>query len=179
MSGEAGSRAPPRFPSVDLDVQVYAELMRLARAQLSRAGTLSLDAPMLVHESYLRFHRQGAVAEAERRQFYAYAAQVMRTVIVDYVRARCAQRRGGGEAPVTLTTGVAGTVIGENGIERLHESMQALNAIDPRAHQIVELRYFGGLTEAEIAQVIGVSVPTIKRDWRKARAFLYDAIATP
>ena len=179
-----GKIAAPRFAEVagsatlpaGLDARVYAELMRLARSQLARAGTMSLDAPSLVHEAYLRFHAQGAIASAQRNVFFAYSAQVMRAVIVDYVRERHAQKRGGGEPMLTLTTGIAGVSVGEDGVERLHEVLQVLQKIDPRSHQVVELRYFGGLTEQEIADVLAVSVPTVKRDWRKARAFRFDAI---
>ena len=162
----------------DLDARVYAELMHMARAQLARAGTMSLDAPSLVHEAYLRFQGQGAIESAQRNVFFAYSAQVMRTVIVDYVRERRAQKRGGGEPMLTLTTGVPGSGIGEDVIEPMHAALQALEKIDPRSHQVVELRYFGGLTEEEIAEVLAISVPTVKRDWRKARAFLFDAIGT-
>ena len=106
----------------------------------------------------------------------AYSAQVIRTVIIDYVRERRAQKRGGGEPMLTLTTGVPGDDIGEDVIETLHAALQTLESIDRRSHQIVELRYFGGLTEQEIADLLGISVPTVKRDWRKARAFLFDAM---
>ena len=168
----AGNAALPN----DLDARVYAELMRLARSQLARAGTMSLDAPSLVHEAYLRFQGQGAIASAQRNVFFAYSARVMRAVLIDYVRERQAQKRGGGEPMLTLTTGIPGVSVGEDGVERLHEVLQALQQIDPRSHEVVELRYFGGLTEQEIADVLAVSVPTVKRDWRKARAFLFDAI---
>ncbi len=163
----------------ELQAPLYAELMRMARGQLARAGTLSLDAPSLVHEAYLRFARQPAVEFAGRPAFFAYASKVMRAVIVDYVRERKAQKRGAGEPMLTLTTGLISADIGEDGIEQLHQALQALEKIDPRAHQVIELRYFGGLTETEIADVIAVSVPTVKRDWRKARAFLFDAMAQP
>ena len=161
----------------DLQPQIYAELMKLARSQLARAGTLSLDAPSLVHEAWLRFSGQPAVANAGRSVFFAYASKVMRAVIIDYVRERKAQKRGAGEAMLTLTTGLANAAIAEGSIEHLHDAMEALEKIDPRSHQIIELRYFGGLTETEIADVISVSLPTVKRDWRKARAFLFDAMA--
>ncbi|MEO7325389.1 MAG: ECF-type sigma factor [Dokdonella sp.] len=159
-----------------LDGPMYTELTRLARGHLGRSGTLSLDAPSLVHEAYLRFSRQGAIASAQRQAFLAYASRVMRTVIVDYVRERRAQKRGGGERMLTLTTGVAGASLGEDDIEHLDGAMKALQDIDARAHVVVEMRYFGGMTEEEIAALLDVSVPTIKRDWRKARAFLFDAI---
>lgn len=161
----------------ELQPQIYAELMKLARSQLVRAGTMSLDAPSLVHEAWLRFSGQPAVANAGRSVFFAYASKVMRAVIIDYVRERKAQKRGAGEAMLTLTTGVANSAIAESGIEFLHDALEALEKIDPRSHQIIELRYFGGLTETEIADVISVSLTTVKRDWRKARAFLFDAMA--
>jgi RNA polymerase sigma factor (TIGR02999 family) len=159
-----------------LDGSMYTELMRLARAQLARSGTLSLDAPSLVHEAYLRFAKQRAIESAQRQIFFAYAARVMRTVIVDYVRERQAQKRGGGEPMITLTTGVEGEVLAEDSIGHLHEAMKSLEKIDARSHLVVEMRYFGGMTEDEIADLLEVSVPTVKRDWRKARAFLFDTI---
>lgn len=161
-----------------LDGSVYAELMRLARAQLQRSGTMSLDAPSLVHETYLRLARQGTIGSGQRRVFYAYASRVMRTVVVDYVRERRAQKRGGNQKMITLTTGIPEISIGEDLIDLVHEAMRSLEKIDERAHLVVELRYFGGMTEEEIAALLEVSVPTIKRDWRKARAFLLDTIGS-
>ena len=103
----------------------------------------------------------------------------MRTVIVDYVRERHAQKRGGGDALITLTTGVEGVVIEEHSLGHLHDALKSLEKIDARSHLVVEMRYFGGMTEEEIADLLAVSVPTVKRDWRKARAFLFDAIGKP
>ena len=159
-----------------LDGSVYSELMRLARSHLGRSGTMSLDAPSLVHETYLRFAKQGAIELAQRNVFFAYASRVMRAVIVDYVREKNAQKRGGGEAPITLTTGIAGTIFTSDSFGQLQDALKSLEEIDPRSHVIVEMRYFGGMTEAEIADLLGVSVPTVKRDWRKARAYLFDAM---
>jgi RNA polymerase sigma factor (TIGR02999 family) len=159
-----------------LDGPMYTELMRLARIHLGRSGTLSLDAPSLVHEAYLRFAGQGAIVSVQRNVFFAYASRVMRTVIVDYLRERRAQKRGSGERMVTLTTGVAGSHFADEAIEHLDDAMKALHELDARSHVVVEMRYFGGMTVEEIADLLGVSVPTVKRDWRKARAFLFDAI---
>jgi RNA polymerase sigma factor (TIGR02999 family) len=176
MEGQASARFDVSTPNAALDGVVYAELMRMARAQLARAGTMSLDAPSLVHEAYLRFQKQGSIEGAQRNAFLAYCSHVMRAVVVDYVRERRAQKRGGGEAMLTLTTGIPDMHVVEEDVERLHEAMQTLGGIDARSHHVVELRYFGGLTEEEIADVLCVSVPTVKRDWRKARAFLFDAL---
>ncbi len=153
---------------------LYPELNRLARAHLSRAGTVSLDAPALVHDAYLRFNARGGTIFAERRVFFAYASRVMRSVVIDYVRERSAQKRGSGERHLTLTTGCAGEMLDESGIERLHDAMTALERVSERAHRVVEMRYFGGMTEDEIGDVLGISVPTVKRDWRTARAFLHE-----
>lgn len=163
-------------PAAELDARVYDELMRMARAQLAHTDTLTLDAPSLVHEAYLRFHRLGVVATSERHVFFAYCARVMRSVIIDYVRERRALKRGGDAPILTLTTGIRDTAIGEDALERLHEALQDLRAVDGRAHDVVELRYFGGLTEEEVAAALALSVPTVKRSWRKARAFLFDAM---
>jgi RNA polymerase sigma factor (TIGR02999 family) len=155
---------------------LYAELVKLARSHLSRSATVSLDAPSIVHEAYLRFAGQRAIAASQRSVFFAYASQVMRTVIIDYLRERRADKRGGHQPMITLTTGIAGAALSEDDVVHLHDALSALQKIDPRSHSVVETRYFAGLTEEEIASVLGVSVPTIKRDWRKARAFLLDAM---
>jgi RNA polymerase sigma factor (TIGR02999 family) len=154
---------------------LYAELMRLARIQRARAGTISLDAPAILHESFLRFGGHGNQASfLNRKAFFGYASTVMRSVIVDYVRERKAKKRGGGEPELTLDTGVATAVFRENRIEALNDALLALERIDARGYRVVEMRYFGGLSEEEVAEVLSISVPTVKRDWRRARAFLFD-----
>jgi RNA polymerase sigma factor (TIGR02999 family) len=155
---------------------LYPELMRIARAHVARAGTISLAPPALLHEAYLRISGSDGPDVLNRRVFFAYASTVMRNVIIDYVRERRAQKRGGGEAMLTLDTGIADEAVAEDGIEGLAEALAALAKIDPRSHRVVEMRYFGGLTEEEIAAALAVSLPTVKRDWRKARAFLYEAM---
>lgn len=154
---------------------LYRELSRIARSHLSRAGTVSLDAPAILHDSFMRM--EGTVPQGEfanRKVFFGYASAVMRNVIVDYVRERRAQKRGAGERELTLNTGIVETVLAEDGVLDLHEALTQLERIDLRSYRVVEMRYFGGMTEAEIAEVLDVSVPTVKRDWRKARAYLFD-----
>jgi RNA polymerase sigma factor (TIGR02999 family) len=154
---------------------LYRELSRIARSHLSRAGTISLDAPAILHDSFMRM--EGKVPQGEfanRKVFFGYASTVMRNVIVDYVRERRAQKRGAGERELTLNTGIAETILAEDGILDLHEALSELERIDPRGRRVVEMRYFAGMTEEEIANVLEVSVPTVKRDWRKARAYLFD-----
>jgi len=153
---------------------VYVELNRLARQKLARESTLThLNAASLVHEAYLRLVGQTEVPGENRRMFFAYAAGVMRSVIVDYVRKRGAQKSGRAEVHVTLTTNDAEVDAPAPDVEALDAALQRLAQIDSRAHQIVEMRYFGGLSVEEISNVLDISVATVKRDWQKARAFLY------
>ena len=153
---------------------LYPDLMRLARAHLSRAGTVSLDAPALLHDAYLRLGGRTDLNHRNANVFFAYASKVMRSVLVDYVRERKAQKRGSGERMLTLTTGIAEEIFDEDTLDELHVALQALERVDERSHRVVEMRYFGGLTEDEVAAALQISVPTVKRDWRKARAFLLE-----
>jgi RNA polymerase sigma factor (TIGR02999 family) len=153
--------------------RVYGELDRLARSHLSRQSPLTmLDAPGLVHEVYLRLTQQENLPGSDRSAFLAYASRVMRSVIIDYVRARAAERRGGGQKMLTLNTGVADQSFTEPQLEALGDALESLERIDERAHRVVEMRYFGGLEIEEIAAFLEVSPATVKRDWTKARAYL-------
>ena len=161
----------------ELYALLYPELHRLAHSRVRRSGDLTLlDTTSLVHESYLRFEKSGAVAMANRSQFMAYAARVMRSVVVDVVRARQSERRGGDAVHVELDDeqlAMAAPDTFDNEVLRVHESLQELAAIDERLVQVVEMRYFAGMTEQEIASVLGLAVRTVARDWEKARLFLH------
>ena len=159
----------------ELYALLYPELRRLAHSRVRRSGDMTLlETTSLVHESYLRFEKSGAVAIAERAQFMAYAARVMRSVVVDMVRARHSERRGGDAVHVELDeANVEASEPQEDEVLRVHESLEELAAIDPRLVQVVEMRYFAGMTEVEVAQVLGVGVRTVARDWEKARLFLH------
>jgi len=152
---------------------LYPELMRMARGHLSHAGTISLDPTALLHDAYLRLENNAP--GANRRVFFAYASKVMHSVVVDYVRERGALKRGSNAEKVTLS-GVASSLFGENSITGIESAMAALAQVDERAHRVVEMRYFGGMTEDDIASVLDLSVATVRRDWRKARAFLYERL---
>lgn len=155
---------------------LYAELVRLARSHLAGGGPASLNPSALVHEAYLRMLRRDATPMRDRRAFFAYASTVMRSVLVDHVRASGADKRGGLFTPVTLTTGVLNSVAAEEDFSRLNDALDALRGVDERSFRIVEMRYFSGMTEEDIADQLDVSVPTVKRDWRKARAFLFEQL---
>jgi RNA polymerase sigma factor (TIGR02999 family) len=151
----------------------YAELRRLAHARLHGGGRNTvLDTTALVHESYLRLVQTGELTFDDRRAFFGYAARVMRSVIVDSARARLAQRRGGDALAVTLSTDLAHSLAHEEGIVEVHHALQELEKADPRAAQMVELRYFGGYSDKEIAQTLDVTERTVQRDWDKARMLL-------
>jgi RNA polymerase sigma factor (TIGR02999 family) len=158
---------------------MYPQLRRLARARLRTTGRDSaLDTGSLVHESYLRFAEAGRLQLNDRVHFLRWAGHVMRSVIVDLARSRTAQRRGGGAAHVALTTRMGDpSTGGADDILRVHEALEALAVAAPRLAQVVEMRYFGGLTEQEIADALGVTERTVRRDWDKARLLLHDALS--
>jgi RNA polymerase sigma factor (TIGR02999 family) len=158
----------------------YDDLRQLAHIRLARGGRAgaSLDTTALVHESYLRFVNAGQLALNDRQHFLRYASHVMRSVIVDMARASKAERRGGDLAQVTLNTGIGdGVAGGEEQILRVHEALEELGAIDARLVQVVEMRYFAGMTELEIAEALGITDRTVRRDWEKARLLLAKALS--
>lgn len=155
----------------------YPELRRLAHARLRDGGQgAALNTTALVHESYLRFHASGALRATERRSFFAFAAQVMRSVIIDTVREHQALRRGGDMEQVTLDSGVAdGLPCGRTGAEevlQVHEAVLRLAQAEPELARVVEMRYFGGFTDAEIAETLDINERTVRRHWEKARLLL-------
>jgi len=156
----------------------YGELHRLARARLRDGGRSTvMDTTCLVHESYLRFVRSGQLRAEDRRAFFAYASQVMRSVIINSVRERVAQKRGGDRPPLTLSPGLEARVSDpEDTILAVHEALEALEQADPRLAQVAQMRYFGGYSEQEIAETLDVTERTVQRDWEKARLILAAAL---
>lgn len=156
---------------------LYDELKRLAQAKLRRHQSMTLlDTTSLVHESFLKLVGNRALAVHDRRHFFAYAARVMRSVIVDFARASLAERRGAGQV-VTLDTGLSEQLAGPTtDVLRVSEALEVLAVADPRLAQVVEMRYFAGLTEAEVAEVLGLTERTVRRDWNKAKLLLAAAL---
>lgn len=156
---------------------LYADLRNLARRRLSRHRRNSvLETTELVNEAYLRLSRAGSIRAADRAGYLAYASRAMRSVIVDLVRARLTARRGGGHC-LTLDTSVSNQVAsGEDEIIRVHEALEELAAVDARVVRVVEMRYFAGLSEEEVAAALGVTERTVRRDWAKARLLLAAAL---
>lgn len=156
----------------------YDELRRLAHARLAPGGAPTLlDTTALVNESWLKLAAHGALAVRSRGEFFAYASKVMRSVIVDLVRERMAERRGGGVAAVTLDTALAAGLRADDEAVQVHEALTELAGLEPRLAQVVEMRYFGGMTEVEIGQALGLTERTVRRDWDKARLLLRTMLA--
>jgi RNA polymerase sigma factor (TIGR02999 family) len=166
-AGEAGARDA-------LFAAAYSELHRLAHARLRDGGRNTvMDTTCLVHESYLRYVRAGELRAEDRRAFFAYASQVMRSVIVNSVRERIAQKRGGDQQPLTLSNGLEAQLPnGEETVLAVHNALEVLEKADPRLAQVAQMRYFGGYSEQEIAETLDVTERTVQRDWEKARLIL-------
>ncbi|HHN74096.1 MAG TPA: sigma-70 family RNA polymerase sigma factor [Acidobacteria bacterium] len=159
---------------------VYGELCVIAHRHLDgEFGSRTLNTSDLVHELYLKLSRTERIPSRSRAQFFGIAARQMRQILVDRARSRCAQKRGGGARLETLDEG------------RLHAAEQARNLLDvdralerlaadqPRAVRVVEMRFFAGMTMAEIAEAVGTSLATVERDWTVARAWLMRELAGP
>ena len=150
---------------------VYEELKRVARGQL-RGRREALQTTVLVHEAYVKLCGNSRLALADRNHLLALSARAMRQVLVDHARHAQAQKRGDGLRPLTLTASHLQTPTAEVEVLELDALLESLQKIDARAAQIVELRYFGGYEESEIATLLEISERTVRRDWRRARAFL-------
>ena len=167
------ARAGDALASGRLFELVYADLKRMAHNRLHRGGgTDELDTTALVHESYLHLSERGELLPSDRAAFFGYVGRVMRNVVVDHVRERLAEKRGGNEVFVTLTTGVEGETFDDERLLALNSALDTLERVAPEFHQLVELRYFAGLSMREVAEIRGVSTRTTEREWKKARAFL-------
>ena len=153
--------------------RVYSELRRMAhRYMKNERQANTLQSAGLVHEVYLRLVDVRRVEWRERAQFYAMAAQMMRRILVDAARARASKKRGGSAAKVNIDDAAILSPEADQSILALHEALATFSRLAPRQARVVELRYFGGLSVDEIAEVLDVSSETVTRDWRRAKAFL-------
>src|SRR5215213_9995227 len=153
---------------------VYAELHRLAHHYMKRERPgHSIQTTALVNETYLKLIDQRKTRWQNRAQFFAISAQLMRRILVDHARSYSYVKRGGGARKVSLGDVADLSQISTTDVVMLDESLALLAEIDPRQSRIVELRFFGGLTIEETAEVLGLSPATIKSEWRTARAWLY------
>jgi RNA polymerase sigma-70 factor, ECF subfamily len=158
----------------ELTPVVYGELRRLAHRQMVAERTNhTLQTTALVNEAYLRLTDQTDPRWQNRAHFFAVAARAMRRILVSYARSRQSQKRGGGVLKVDLDEAVVVSPEESKEIVDLHEALERLATLEPRKAQVVELKYFGGLSYDEMAEVLKISSITVRRDWRFAKAWLY------
>jgi RNA polymerase sigma factor (TIGR02999 family) len=152
---------------------LYPELLKIARARLRRhqPNTL-LDTQALVHESFMRFVAADKIGVADRKHFFTYAAKTMRNIVIDFARRRQAERRGGAAERVTLDSHVLGQGQQDTSVIDIDTALRELELLDPALAQVVEMRYFGGYTDADIAAAMDIADRTVRRHWDKARAFI-------
>jgi RNA polymerase sigma factor (TIGR02999 family) len=177
MPGQANKPpvgAPPQLGGLDAAFQnsLYKELRRIAGAKMRfERGNHTLQPTALVHEVYMRLANENS-AWMDRRRILAVAAHAMRNILVDYARARTTNKRGAGAVQVTLNEGAATTKGSIADVLAVDEALARLAEFDPRQAQVMEMHFFGGLTFEEIAEELGFSIRTIKKDWTMARAWL-------
>lgn len=173
MEKSAGKTTGEHQWSVDQSfAALYAELRVLAHSRLQHNEPITLlNTTALVHESYLRLVQAGGVKTWDRPQFLAYAASAMRSIIVDCVRRRRAERRGSGDPRVSVDMAEV-LPAEEKEILRVNEALSELEKVDERLVKVVEMRYFAGLSEPEIAAALGLTDRTVRRDWKRARLLL-------
>jgi RNA polymerase sigma factor (TIGR02999 family) len=156
---------------------VYDELRRLAHRYMSgERSNHTLQTTALVNEAYLKFARQTDPNWSSRAHFFAVAAQAMRQILINYALSYNAQKRGGGGAKVELDEAALVSAAQSREIVELHEALERLGQLDARKAEVVELKYFGGLKEDEIAEALGISAVTVRREWRFAKAWLHNEL---
>lgn len=160
-------------PTPELMTQLYTELRKLAEGYFRRQPQgHTLQPTALVHEAWMRLEEDVVSQGAKPANFYALASRVMRRILVDHARTRAAAKRGGGWQRVTLSHDRPMASGDEIDVLALNEAMEALKEVAPRQARIVEMRFFGGVSNALIAEALHVSIPTITREWRVAQAWL-------
>ena len=173
----ARARAGNSAALADVFPLIYDELRRLAGQQLRRepdGHTLSPTA--LVHEAYMRLIDYSRVDWANRAHFMAVASTAMRRILVDHARGHRSLKRGGGRRPVSIDDVELGTEERADLLLAIDEALERLKAVEPRQAQVVECRFFGGMTEEETAAALGMSLRTVKRDWARANSWLHREI---
>lgn len=170
------SRAGDRSSFDQLYSRLYGELRDAARGQLRHYHGATLDPTALVHEAYMRLVDERDVPWEDRVHFIAVAARAMRRAVVDHLRERMALKRGGGRPHVTLVPELVGESHAPETLIAIDHALSTLETFNERLAQVGESRLFGGLTEEETAAALGVSVRTVQRDWRRARAWLQEEL---
>jgi len=180
-SGHTLAATPSEREQLDeLMPLVYEELRRMAHAQLRRERPgHTLATTDLVHDAYVKLSEQGGVARAIGPSFFAVASVAMRRVLIEYARHHQAAKRGGGQKAITLDESAVSADESSDTLVALDDALTRLATLDERMARVVECRYFGGLTEDETAGALGVTARTVRRDWVKAKAWLYRELSEP
>ncbi len=175
----ARARGGDRTALDELFEVVYPDLRRIAHSRLRRGSPdPDLGTTALVNECYLKLRDSQRVEATDRAHFFSYMASAMRSIVVDIARHRASERRGGQALHVTLDDAQADSASanGEDEILRVHEALEAVAQLDTRLVQVVEMRYFAGMTDIEIADALSITDRTVRRDWQKARVLLAAAL---
>ena len=158
----------------------YPELKRLAHMRLTHTThSATLDTTALVHDVYLKLANMGGIATTSRGHFMAYAARTMRSLIIDIIRSRGAEMHGGNATHLSLDTDLSDRLAADEvSVLDIHGTLDQLAEVDPRLVQVVEMRYFAGFTDDEIAAALGINARTVTRDWQRAKVLLAAALRT-
>jgi RNA polymerase sigma factor (TIGR02999 family) len=163
----------------ELFASLYRELHRLAKIQIARQRASELvGATTLLHEAYVSLSRQQSAMFPDRAHFMAYAARAMRGLVIDFARRKQAQKRGGEFVLTSVEQSELDQLPDVQQLTQLSQELDQLSAVDPKLSEVVDLKFFCGLSLAEIAEMRGVSESTVRRDWEKARIYLHEALQT-
>ena len=160
----------------DLFAAVYGELKRLAHRQLAASANPTINTTGLVHETYLKLIRPASLKLNDRGHFFATAAKAMRQIVVDHARKRLAEKRGGAVQAITLNEQISADVMDPDKLVHLNDALDQLQRLEPRLAELVDLRFFAGLSVEQVAELREVAPRTVIRDWRRARAYLFDSV---
>jgi RNA polymerase sigma factor (TIGR02999 family) len=175
-SAEQGDRAAADA----LFAALYGELHRMARRELAKRGSnMTLGATTLLHDAYIDIANREGASFPDRNRFMGYASRVMRGIIIDYVRSRQAQKRGGEYDLTAIRTDIADAIPDAMNLTKLSDALDELGNIEPRLARIVDLKFFCGFSFGEIAAMLKVSERTVQRDWEKARIYLHNVLQEP
>jgi RNA polymerase sigma factor (TIGR02999 family) len=173
----ARARAGDRSALGGLFEAVYPELRRIAHTRLRRGfPDPDLGTTALVNECYLKLREAQRLDSSDREHFFAYSASAMRSIVVDIARAKATQRRGANAVHTTLDDELPGDQAAEDEILRVHEALEEIGQLEPRLVRLVEMRYFVGMSDAEIAAALDITERTVRRDWQKGRILLAAAL---
>jgi len=176
ISAEQGDRAAADA----LFAALYGELHRMARRELAKRGSnMTLGATTLLHDAYIDIANREGASFPDRNRFMGYASRVMRGIIIDYVRSRQAQKRGGEYNLTAIRTDIADAIPDAMNLTKLSDALDELGNVEPRLARIVDLKFFCGFSFGEIAAMLKVSERTVQRDWEKARIYLHNVLQEP